>query len=101
MMEGHHSRKTMCCPRNCLHRLNTGKYHKHEYYRDMGSLALSKRLLSKTHGSVSRGIGTGTGTGIGIGDAHVRFALIENEARIRQAVRGIKTMFQAGGLMGG
>jgi aspartate/methionine/tyrosine aminotransferase len=95
MMEGHHSRKTMCCPRNCLHRLNTGKYHKHESYRDMGSLALSKRLLSKTHGSVSRGIGTG------IGDAHVRFALIENEARIRQAVRGIKTMFKAGGLIGG
>ena len=40
--------------------------------------------------------------GIGFGDhgdEHVRFALIENEARIRQAVRGIRTMFKADGLL--
>ena len=33
------------------------------------------------------------------GDGHVRFALIENEARIRQAVRGIKAMFKADGVL--
>jgi alanine-synthesizing transaminase len=43
---------------------------------------------------VSPGIGFGDQ-----GDEHVRFALIENEPRIRQAVRGIKAMFKADGLM--
>jgi alanine-synthesizing transaminase len=43
---------------------------------------------------VSPGIGFGDH-----GDEHVRFALIENEPRIRQAVRGIKAMFKADGLM--
>lgn len=33
------------------------------------------------------------------GDTHVRFALIENRDRIRQAVRGIKSMFRADGLL--
>ncbi len=33
------------------------------------------------------------------GDDHVRFALIENQDRIRQAVRGIKQMFRADGLL--
>jgi alanine-synthesizing transaminase len=42
---------------------------------------------------VSPGIGFGDH-----GDDHVRFALIENEARIRQAVRGIKAMFKADGI---
>lgn len=65
-----------------------------EAYRAMGSLEFSKQLLDKARVSVSPGIGFGDG-----GDEHVRFALIENEARIRQAVRGIKTMFKADGLM--
>ncbi|KQP43322.1 alanine transaminase [Pseudorhodoferax sp. Leaf274] len=65
-----------------------------EAYRAMGSLEFSKQLLDKARVSVSPGIGFGDH-----GDEHVRFALIENEARIRQAVRGIKTMFKADGLM--
>ncbi|MNF13993.1 Glutamate-pyruvate aminotransferase AlaC [compost metagenome] len=43
---------------------------------------------------VSPGIGFGD-----YGDTHVRFALIENQDRIRQAVRGIKAMFRADGLL--
>ncbi len=65
-----------------------------EPYRQLGSLEFSVRLLDKARVSVSPGIGFGDH-----GDEHVRFALIENEARIRQAVRGIKAMFKADGLM--
>jgi alanine-synthesizing transaminase len=43
--------------------------------------------------SVSPGIGFGE-----YGDKHVRFAMIENEARTRQAIRGIKQMFREDGL---
>jgi alanine-synthesizing transaminase len=50
-------------------------------YRELGSLEFSKQLLDKAKVSVSRGIGFGD-----YGDGHVRFALIENENRIRQAV---------------
>ncbi|MGC3986048.1 MAG: alanine transaminase [Pseudorhodoferax sp.] len=64
-----------------------------EPYRAMGSLEFSKQLLDKARVSVSPGIGFGDH-----GDGHVRFALIENESRIRQAVRGIKAMFKADGL---
>ena len=40
------------------------------------------------------------GVGFGeYGDDHVRFALIENQDRIRQAVRGIRSMFRADGLI--
>jgi len=66
-----------------------------EPYRALGSLEFAKQLLSKAKVSVSPGIGFGDH-----GDDHVRFALIENEARIRQAVRGIKQMFKADGVMG-
>jgi len=59
-------------------------------YRDLGSLEFAKRLLEKAKVCVSPGIGFGDH-----GDDHVRFALIENESRIRQAVRGIKSMFKA------
>ena len=59
-------------------------------YRDLGSLEFAKRLLDKAKVCVSPGIGFGDQ-----GDDHVRFALIENESRIRQAVRGIKAMFKA------
>jgi alanine-synthesizing transaminase len=54
-------------------------------YRGMGSLEFSKMLLRDAKVAVSPGIGFGEG-----GDEYVRFALVENEQRIRQAVRGIK-----------
>jgi alanine-synthesizing transaminase len=66
-----------------------------EPYRALGSLEFAKQLLAKAKVSVSPGIGFGDH-----GDDHVRFALIENESRIRQAVRGIKAMF-AGQTKGG
>ena len=65
-----------------------------EPYRKLGSLEFAKQLLEKAKVCVSPGIGFGDQ-----GDDHVRFALIENEPRIRQAVRGIKAMFKADGLM--
>ncbi len=60
-----------------------------EQYRDMGSLEFSKLLLQEAKVAVSPGIGFGQ-----YGDDHVRFALIENEHRTRQAIRGIKKMFR-------
>ncbi|MET0987309.1 MAG: alanine transaminase [Steroidobacteraceae bacterium] len=60
-----------------------------EPYRAMGSLEFAKQLLDKAKVSVSPGIGFGD-----YGDGYVRFALIENENRIRQAVRGIKGMLR-------
>jgi alanine-synthesizing transaminase len=60
-----------------------------EGHRSLGSLEFAKQLLAKAKVSVSPGIGFGD-----YGDDHVRFALIENEDRIRQAVRGIKAMFR-------
>jgi alanine-synthesizing transaminase len=64
-----------------------------EHYRKLGSLEFAKRLLEQAKVCVSPGIGFGDH-----GDEHVRFALIENEARIRQAVRGIRQMFKADGV---
>ena len=63
-----------------------------EGYRELGSLEFTKQLLGKAKVSVAPGIGFGD-----YGDGHVRFALIENENRIRQAVRGIKTMLRTDG----
>jgi alanine-synthesizing transaminase len=63
-------------------------------YQALGSLEFAKKLLAEAKVAVSPGIGFGD-----YGDAHVRFALIENEHRIRQAVRGIKEMFRKDGLM--
>ena len=60
-----------------------------EQYRSLGSLEFARRLLNQAKVAVSPGIGFGDN-----GDDHVRFALIENEARIRQAVRGIKAMLK-------
>ncbi len=54
-------------------------------FRGMGSLEFSKLLLEKAKVAVSPGIGFGEG-----GDGHVRFALVENEHRTRQAIQGIK-----------
>jgi alanine-synthesizing transaminase len=65
-----------------------------EPYRKMGSLEFSKKLLNDARVAASPGIGFGE-----YGDDHVRFALIENEARTRQAVRGIKEMFRKDGLL--
>jgi alanine-synthesizing transaminase len=60
-----------------------------EQYVHMGSLEFSKKLLRDAKVAVSPGIGFGN-----YGDDHVRFSLIENEHRTRQAVRGIKQMFR-------
>jgi alanine-synthesizing transaminase len=60
-----------------------------EAYREMGSLEFSKHLLKEAKVAVSPGIGFGE-----YGDDHVRFGLIENEHRTRQAIRGIRDMFR-------
>jgi alanine-synthesizing transaminase len=60
-----------------------------ERYRELGSLEFSKRLLHEAKVAVSPGIGFGE-----YGDGFVRFGLIENEHRTRQAVRGIRDMFR-------
>ncbi|MGA2755498.1 MAG: alanine transaminase [Terracidiphilus sp.] len=62
-----------------------------EAYRDLKSLEFSKLLLTEAKTAVSPGIGFGD-----YGDNHVRFALIENEERTRQALRGIKQMLAKG-----
>jgi alanine-synthesizing transaminase len=62
-------------------------------YRDMGSLEFSKKLLMEAGVAVSPGIGFGE-----YGDDHVRFALIENEQRTRQALRGIRQMLRKDGV---
>ncbi len=54
-------------------------------FRHMGSLEFSKLLLREAKVAVSPGIGFGEG-----GDEFVRFALVENEHRTRQALRGIR-----------
>jgi alanine-synthesizing transaminase len=65
-----------------------------EPYRALGSLEFSKKLLAEARIAVAPGIGFGH-----YGDGHVRFALIENEARTRQALRGVKEMFRKDGLL--
>jgi alanine-synthesizing transaminase len=63
-------------------------------YRAMGSLEFAKKMLAVAKVSVSPGIGFGD-----YGDDHVRFALIENADRTRQAIRGIKQMLREDGLL--
>jgi alanine-synthesizing transaminase len=63
-----------------------------EHYKSMGSIEFSKKLLLDAKVAVSPGIGFGQH-----GDDHVRFSLIENEHRTRQAIRGIRTMFKKDG----
>ena len=60
-----------------------------EPYQHMGSLEFSKLCLKEAKVAVSPGIGFGD-----YGDDHVRFGLIENEHRTRQAVRGLRDMFK-------
>jgi alanine-synthesizing transaminase len=56
-----------------------------EQHRKLGSLEFCKLLLDKAKVAVSPGIGFGQ-----YGDEYVRFALVENEHRTRQAIQGIK-----------
>ena len=65
-------------------------------WRAMGSLEFSKLLLAEAKVAVSPGIGFGE-----YGDDHVRFALIENAHRSRQAIRGIKDLLRNGAGVGG
>jgi alanine-synthesizing transaminase len=58
-------------------------------YRHLGSLEFAKKLLLEAKVAVSPGIGFGE-----YGDGHVRFALIENEHRTKQAIRGMRSMFR-------
>jgi len=58
-----------------------------DQFRSLGSLEFSKLLLTDAKVAVSPGIGFGEN-----GDGHVRFSLIENEERTRQALRGIRMM---------
>jgi len=67
-----------------------------EFYAALGSIEFTKRLLADAHIAVAPGVGFGD-----YGDDHVRIALIENEHRLRQAVRGIREMFRKDGLMKG
>ncbi|ACO34293.1 MULTISPECIES: alanine transaminase [Acidobacterium] len=60
-----------------------------ERFREMGSLEFSKLLLKDAKVAVSPGIGFGE-----YGDGHVRFSLIENEERTRQALRGMRKLLQ-------
>ncbi|RMD63911.1 MAG: aminotransferase class I/II-fold pyridoxal phosphate-dependent enzyme, partial [Planctomycetota bacterium] len=60
-------------------------------FKPMGSLEFSKKLLTEAGVAVSPGIGFGE-----YGDNYVRIALIENEHRIRQALRGIRQFLNAG-----
>jgi alanine-synthesizing transaminase len=65
-----------------------------ERYRNLGSLEFATQLLREAKVAVSPGIGFGE-----YGDGHVRFSLIENEERTRQALRGIRHMFQKDGVL--
>jgi alanine-synthesizing transaminase len=60
-----------------------------EPFKKMGSLEFSKYLIKEAGVAVSPGIGFGE-----YGDSHVRFALIENEHRLHQAVKGIRHALQ-------
>jgi alanine-synthesizing transaminase len=60
-----------------------------DQFKALGSIEFSKKLLLEAHTAVSPGVGFGEH-----GDTHIRFSLIENEERTRQALRGIKQMFK-------
>jgi alanine-synthesizing transaminase len=60
-----------------------------QQYQAMGSLEFAKKLLAEAKIAVSPGIGFGD-----YGDDHIRIALIENEHRLRQAIRGVREMFR-------
>ncbi len=58
-------------------------------YAALGSMEFAKRLLAEANVAVSPGIGFGE-----YGEGYLRLALVENEHRIRQAVRNIKAFFK-------
>ncbi|MCK5478184.1 MAG: aminotransferase class I/II-fold pyridoxal phosphate-dependent enzyme, partial [Methylococcales bacterium] len=60
-----------------------------EQYKEMGSVEFCKKMIIDAKVAVSPGIGFGQ-----YGDDHVRFSLIENEHRTRQALRGIRSMLK-------
>lgn len=64
------------------------------HYRHMGSLEFSKYLLKEAYVAVSPGIGFGPQ-----GDNFVRFGLIENQQRTRQALRNLKALFRRDGYL--
>ncbi len=65
-----------------------------DHYLSLGSLEFAKKMIVDAQVAVAPGIGFGE-----YGDQYVRFGLIENEQRIRQAVRGIKEMFKRDNLL--
>jgi alanine-synthesizing transaminase len=67
-----------------------------EFYARMGSIEFTKHLLEEAKIAVAPGVGFGE-----YGNDHVRIALIENEHRLRQAVRGVRDMFRKDGLLRG
>jgi alanine-synthesizing transaminase len=60
-----------------------------EAYREMGSIEFAKKLIIDAKVAVSPGVGFGK-----LGDDHIRFSLIENEHRTRQALRSIRNMLK-------
>jgi alanine-synthesizing transaminase len=62
-----------------------------EPFRAMGSLEFAKLLVREAKVAISPGVGFGRA-----GDDHVRFALVENEQRIRQGIRGIRRVLENG-----
>jgi len=62
-----------------------------EQFKEMGSLDFATHLLKETNVAVSPGMGFGE-----MGNTHVRFALVENEHRIRQAIRNLRPVFRPG-----
>nr|MBA3280967.1 alanine transaminase [Acidimicrobiia bacterium] len=56
-----------------------------EPYRELGSIEFASFLVREAEVATSPGVGFGPG-----GDGHVRFALIENEQRIHQAIRNLR-----------
>ena len=65
-----------------------------EFYQKLGSLEFTKKLLKTAKVGVAPGIGFGD-----YGENYVRFGLIENQHRTRQAIRGIREMFKQDGLL--
>jgi alanine-synthesizing transaminase len=63
-----------------------------EPFRHLGSVGFAKRLLEEAHVAVAPGVGFGEE-----GEGFVRIALVENEQRLRQAARGVKTLLARGG----
>lgn len=64
-----------------------------EKFRHLGSVEFSKLLLARAKVAVAPGLGFGEH-----GDGHVRIALVENNQRIRQALRGIRSFLQGDNL---